>query len=170
MTTHIPTDLDDLGNLPDEYRHEWRVATPCEALVVPGGIFKWYQVHREGVAVPDVLDAEAREIFRELVESGWDMSYGLNFAMIHYSTAHAFLIAGIWRNHQELWERLYVYDLATDGPFTVAEAGEHDAPAACVWELGVICHERMAWHRYLFTERSITDKQAWLDDTYSGAV
>ena len=45
-----------------------------------------------------------------------------------------------------------------------------NAPGGCVWELGVTCHERMAWHRYLFSERAAADKRAWLEDLYAGPV
>jgi hypothetical protein len=36
--------------------------------------------------------------------------------------------------------------------------------------LGVICHERQAWQRYLFSARDTAAKRAWLADTYAGEV
>ena len=100
--------LDDLGNVPMAYIHEWRVAEPRAALVLPGTVFKWYHVHRVGVPVPAEMDVEAREVIASAIADGdWRPEYGLNFALIHVSTTHAFLIAGIWRGHQELWERMY---------------------------------------------------------------
>ena len=172
MTTNTHArSLAHLGNVPASYRHEWRVAEPHEPIVLPHAIYKWYHVHREGVAVPDEMDAEARTlIVEDATQGAWTAEYGLNFALLHISTAHAFLIAGTWRSHQEMWERLYVKDLATPGPFARFQPMGEDAPGACVWELGVICHERMAWHRYLFTPRSGEDKRAWLADTYTGRV
>ena len=163
--------LGSFGNVPRTYAHEWRVATPRDPILLPETIFKWYHVHREGIVVPDEMDAEARRILAEAMASGaWDPSYGLNLALLHLSTAHAFLISGIWRGHQELWARHYVKDLAADGPFTRIDASGQDAPMACVWELGVICHERMAWSRYLFSDRTDAAKQAWLEDVYAGRV
>lgn len=163
--------LSDLGNIPAGYYHEWRVAEPREPLVLPGGVFKWYHVHREGSPVAPEMDAEARAVIAEAAASGaWGLEYGLNFALIHVSTAQAFLITGVWRGHQEMWERIYIKDLAQDGPFTRFISSVADEPAACVWELGVICHERMAWHRYLFSGRAEADKRAWLADTYTGRV
>ncbi len=163
--------LGDLGNVPMAYTHEWRVAEPKEALVLPGALFKWYHVHREGVAIPAAMDAEARAVITDAMAGGkWNPEYGLNFALIHLSTTHAFLISGVWRGHQELWERVYYKELSPPGPFLRADMSGEDSPSACVWELGVICHERMAWHRYLFTGRTEADKRAWLADTYTGQV
>jgi hypothetical protein len=163
--------LDHLGNVPAAYEHEWRVAEPRDALVLPGAIFKWYHVHCAGVSVPEAMDTEARALIADASAQGkWSPEYGLNFALIHLSTAHAFLIAGTWRGHQELWERIYYKELALPGPFARIATDGEDAPTACVWELGVICHERMAWHRYLFSGRTEADKRAWLADTYTGQV
>ncbi len=161
--------LSELGNVPASYEHEWRIATPLVPIVLSQAVFKWYHVHREGSPVPDAMDAEARCVITEAMADGaWDPSYGLNFALLHLSTAHAFLITGIWRGHQELWARHYVKDLATNGPFTRIDVTSQDAPLACVWELGVICHERMAWSRYLFSDRTDEAKRAWLEDVYQG--
>jgi len=174
MTPTVKTDLlplGDLGNVPVTYTHEWRIAHPLEPIVLPGAIFKWYHVHREGIAVPVEINAEAQTILTDAVTDGvWRPEYGLNFALLHVSTAHAFLIAGVWCGHQELWTRAYAKDLTQSSPFTRTDMTGEDAPFACVWELGVICHERMAWHRYLFSARTDADKRAWFADLYSGRV
>lgn len=170
-TTISTETLNALGNVPASYVHEWRVGAPQEPLVLPGSIFKWYQVHREGVPVAPEIDAAARaEITAALAAGAWDPSYGLNFGILHVSTTHAFLLAGVWRGHQELWERVYARDLAADTPFQRIDASGEDVPVGCVWELGATCHERMAWSRYLFTERTEADKRTWLEDLYAGPV
>jgi hypothetical protein len=161
--------LKDLGNVPAEYVHEWRVATPQEPIIVPGGVFKWYHVHRDGVPVPAELDAAARRVIETGARS-WNLSYGLNFALIHQSVSYAFVIIGVWRGHQEWWERIYVVDLAKPDEFVEVEPDDNFAPGACVWELGVICHERMAWHRYLFSNRDDAAKTVWLEERYAGDV
>ena len=163
--------LAHLGNVPRTYDHEWRVASPREPLLLPVAIFKWYHVHREGSIVPEEMDADARRVIAEAMAAGaWNPSYGLHFALLHQSTAHAFLIAGVWRGHQELWERIYARELATNEPFARVDMRGEDAPLGCVWELGVTCHERMAWSRYLFSDRTDAAKREWLADVYAGRV
>jgi hypothetical protein len=164
-------ELTRFGNVPATYRHEWRTAEPVEPLVLERGIFKWYHVHRDGVSIPAELDAEARAVIRDDVGRGrWKLEYGLNFALIHLSTEAAFMIAGIWKGNQELWERVYIKELAGGGSFTRIPSDGEDTPAGCVWEFGVLVHERMAWHKYLFSKRDEAAKQAWLADTYAGRV
>ena len=117
------------------------------------------------------MEAEARALIGEAVAAGrWTPEYGLNFALVHQSTTHAFLIAGVWRGHNEMWLRHYAKRLSPAGPFTRIDTSGEDVPGACVWELGVICHERMAWHRYLFSARTEAARLAWLADTYQGQV
>lgn len=170
-TAPVALELQELGNVPVTYQHEWRVATPREPLVLPDAIFKWYHVHRAGGVVPDEMDGEARAVIADALAGGvWDPSYGLNFAVLHLSTAQAFLIAGVWRGHQELWGRIYAKALAPNTPFTRIDTTGEDAPLGCVWELGAICHERLAWTRYLFSDRTAEAKRAWLEDVYAGQV
>lgn len=158
-----------LGNVPRSYRHEWRVVSPAEPLVLPDAIFKWYHVHREGMPVDPELDAEARGVVATaLSTTPWDPSYGLNIAILHVSTAGAYLLAGVWRGHQELWERVYARELTDGATFQRVDASGEDGPVGCVWELAATCHERMAWHRYLFSGREEADKRAWLADVYRG--
>jgi hypothetical protein len=161
--------LAGLGNVAGSYRHEWRVVTPAEPLILPQSIFKWYHVHRDGMPVPPAIDTEARAVVAEaLAATAWDPSYGLNIAILHVSTTGAYLLAGVWRGHNELWERVYACELTSGAVFERIDATGEDGPVGCVWELAVTCHERMAWHHYLFSERSEADKRAWLADVYAG--
>jgi hypothetical protein len=170
VTTAISsTELGELGNVPASYRHEWRVAAPQEPLLLPNAIFKWYHVHREDNPVAPEIDAEARaEIAAAMAAGAWDPSYGLNIAILHVSTTGAYLLAGVWRGHNELWERVYARELAPGSSFERIAATGEDAPVGCVWEMAATCHERMSWHRYLFTDRTEADKRTWLEDVYSG--
>lgn len=161
--------LDHLGIIPDGYQHEWRRATPQAPIVVPGSVFKWYHVHRDGDTIVAAVDVAARRLIID--EAGaWNLEYGLNFALLHQSVARAFLIVGVWRGHQELWQRMYEIDLVEGDTFRRIAVDGGFTPSACVWEMGVIHHERMAWHRYLFSQRTEADKQAWFGDLYAGAV
>jgi hypothetical protein len=163
--------LAHLGDVPLSYRHEWRVAMPRAPIVLPNAVFKWYHVHREGVLVSAELDELARATLVEAAAQGrWGMEYGLNVALLHVSITHAYLIAGVWRGHNELWERIYGKELGSEAPFFRITAGGEEGPAACVWEFGVICHERVAWINYLFSDRSAGARQAWLADVYAGRV
>ncbi len=125
--------LSHLGVVPASYVHEWREAEPEEPLVTPKAVFKWYHVRREGADVPAALDAEARTLVAEAVAGGtFDVSYGLNFALLHLSTRNAFLIVGVWKGHQEMWERIAVMDVGTSSPLQWQAFDPVDMPAACV--------------------------------------
>jgi len=163
--------LSELGNVSPTYRHVWKIAEPQEPIVVPCAVFKWYHVRDEEMAVPAELDAEARAHIAATAASGeLDLSYGLNIALLHQTRAQAIVITGVWREHNELWERIVARGLSAATPLELVGPNGGATPAACVWEFGVICHERMAWHRYLFSERGDDDKRAWLSDTFAGRV
>lgn len=170
-TASVETVLPTIGNVPPAYIHEWRVAEPGPPIIARGAVFKWYTMHRHGEPAPAALVAEARQLVASSVERGeQETGYGLNFAFLHASTTTAYLIVGVWKAHQEFWETLYVKDVASGGPFVRQAHVGQDAPTLCVWELGVVQHERMAWHRYLFSPRTDADKLAYLHDLHTGAV
>ncbi len=164
-------DLAGLGNVAPGYAHHWREAEPGVLLVTPAALFKWYHVHQAGIAVPDALDTEARGVLADAVASGnLAVGHGLNFAMLHVSTAVSFLIAGVWAQNQEMWETVWVKERGSERGFVRNASDGWNVPTLCVWELGVVQHERMAWHRYLFTPRADADKRAYLDDLFTGQV
>lgn len=171
MTVATLPRLGGLGNVPADYAHEWRVATPGEPIVAPGAVAKRSLVHRGGGEVAPALAAEARATVVAALQGGvCRPEYGLGFALLHVSTSHAFPVVGSWRGHQECWKVIWVKELGEAAPFAVVPANGEERPLACVWELAVVCHERMAWHRYLFSARDEAAKRAWLADTYAGTA
>ena len=123
--------LDYLGNLPGENTHEWRVATPLEPIVVSGGVFKWYHVHRDGVAVRGDIDAKARAVIADGAQR-WALEYGMNFSLLHQSTTGAYLIVGVWRGHNEWWRDIYAIGLDEQDEFSRNEGGDGLVPSGCV--------------------------------------
>ncbi len=62
-----------------------------------------------------------------------------------------------------MWQSAYRRD--GDDAFTV-RAGP--GAVQCVWELGVTCHERLAWSRYLGSARDETAKRGYIADVIEG--
>ena len=81
-----------------------------------------------------------------------------------------FLLVGTWRNDNELWETVLAKHADSDpgfGPWVVEDGHR---PTFCVWELGVVAHERLAWARYLRSARDDGARRAYLDDLLEGEV
>ena len=43
-------------------------------------------------------------------------------------------------------------------------------PTLCVWELGAVSHERLAWSHYLLSDRGETARREYLRDSFEGLV
>ncbi len=79
-------------------------------------------------------------------------------------------VASAWRNDNELWETVWAKNGDEDATFRPWPIEGSHRPTFCVWELGAVCHERLAWTRYLCSRRDASARRAYLLDTYEGAV
>lgn len=164
------TDLTAFGTIPDTYRHHDRRVIPAEPLVLPGAILKWYYLAPQDESVPPDLDEAARQQITTEASGGHIVpDYGLGFAILHASHPLAYLIVGVWRANQELWQTLYIADREAGTSFVKADPGV-TAPTLCVWELAPVWHERQAWIRYLRSARDEAAKRDYLADHLTGLV
>jgi hypothetical protein len=158
---------------PPEYRHRAKSALPQDELALPGLRLKWYQLVPAGYTVSEALERESRERIRADVEAGRiDFGSTMGFVILHIAGAAsevAMLIVSTWRNCNEIWETVYLKDLPNDGPYRVYERSGH-LPTYCVWELGVVWHERNAFERYLYSARGAAAVEQYFADRYAGAV
>jgi hypothetical protein len=164
------TQLAGLGNVPDDYRHIDKQACPAPDIALPGGYLKWYDVHRDGAEIPAGTRTQARDFLRSEATAGrLDLRDELGFVVLHRcGESFYFLLVCTWRNCNEMWQTLY--SRAGDDAFgPVERAGEH-LPVQCVWEMGATAHERLAWTRYLMSERDDAAKRGYLADRFSGSV
>lgn len=171
MTVDLALNLEKLGNVPDEYRHHRRLVVPGDPIVTDNLILKWYEISLPDHPAPErVLDA-ARAMVRESIENGSTPSgHGFGLAILHQSTALTYVIIGVWTANQELWTAHFTRESADiDGTFERVIPGV-DGSTLCVWELAPVWHDRQAWVRYLFSDRTEVNKRLYLMDRLSGSV
>jgi hypothetical protein len=160
-----------LGGVSEDYRHHPKTLDPLEGLAVPGGYLKWYDIHHAAQPIASATRDAARDFLRSEATSGrLDLRDELGFVLLHRcGEAFYFLIVCTWRNANELWQTIYQRD--GDGPFEAfPHSGEPHRGTQCVWELGATNHERLAWSRYLHSDRDETGKRAYLADVCAGEV
>ena len=153
------------------YKHRRKVATPGEALALPGVTLKWYDLAAADVPVPVHIQQSARAFLRaEAKEGRLQLAGDAGFVILHRCGGgdFYFLLPCTWRNDNELWKTTYAKDANGEfGPFIVP--GAHQ-PAFCVWELGVIAQEQKAWDDFLLSPRDQAAAGRYAGFSYRGPV
>ena len=154
------------------YRHltkEIAIGAPIE---LGGSVLKWYDIAPADEPVPGPIRALARGSLRGAVDSGAiALDEDLGFVILHRcGESFYFLLVSTWRNDNELWETVWAKDGDADPEFHPWPLDGPHRPTFCVWELGVVAHERDAWARFLRSPRDRDARLDYLRDTYAGAV
>ena len=159
--------------VPAEYVHRPKIAAPGAELLAGGTRFKWYDLRFEDYPLSDALVRESRErIVSEVDAKRVDFGSTMGFVILHIAGGEstvAMLIVSTWRNSNEIWETVYLKDLLKDGAYERYERGGH-LPTFCVWELGIVGHERDAFERYLRSKRDAAAAEAYFRDRFAGRV
>ena len=163
--------VDRSGVRPD-YRHGPKLACPGTPFAVGDSLLKWYDVAPAATPVPRGTRELAYDALCRAARAGeLELSGDLGFVVLHRcGEDFYFLLVSTWRNDNELWETVWAKngdEHATFEPWPVE--GTH-RPTFCVWELGVVCHERLAWGRYLSSARGAQARRVYLLDAFEGAV
>jgi hypothetical protein len=164
--------LESVGAVRSDYAHIAKVAVPAAPVVAEQTVLKWYDIAPVAAPVPAGIHGLARAALADGLLSGQLALAGdLGFVILHRcGESFYFLIVSTWRNENELWETVWAKDGEDDPVFHQwPRAGTH-CPAFCVWELGAVCHERVAWSAYLRSARDVAAREAYLGDTFAGEV
>lgn len=146
------------------YLHYAKIAEPTAGIPSRPGL-KWYEIRSAQGKVDADVRTQAQSILATDPEFTTD---DVGFVEIHLcGESFYFLLVCRWRNNNELWETAYTKDGQAD--FELMEGGATRA-TFCVWELGVVCHERQAWITYLKSSRDSAALAAYLDDRFTGEV
>jgi hypothetical protein len=147
------------------YVHGDKQVSPGPLLVVGERRFKWYCVSTRAKPVPADVEAAARS---HIADANLNEASDLGFVVLHRcGPEFYFLIVCSWRGDNEIWETVYARDRA-DGAFRDWPRPAPHLPTFCVWEIGAVAHESLAWRRYLMSGRDAAARDAWLADQYDG--
>lgn len=164
------TSLRTFGNVvPEGYTYTEKLVTAQEDLSLPNAYLKWYDIRPPEVEItPDQL-AESRA-FVAAEAQRLQFANELGFVILHRAGPVLLLLLNTWRNTNEIWESVYVKDTAQPGEYQLLKYETSHRGTFCVWELGVVWHERHAWVRFLSSKRDEDAKRAYLNDRFSGLV
>ncbi len=90
--------------------------------------------------------------------------------ILHRAGSVLLLMVMTWRNTNEIWESVYFKPTDQASSYTPTEFESSHRGTFCVWELGVVWHERHAWVRFLSSPRDDAAKLAYIHDRFSGRV
>ena len=155
-----------------DYRHDDKFARSEPSLALGETVLKWYDVAPDDAPVPLAIRALARRSLRDACRRDELGALGeLGFVILHRcGDDFYFLLVCTWRNENELWETVWAKNGESDHLFRPWPLDGAHRPTFCVWELGVVWHEKQAWVRFLNSSRGEADLQCYLDDRYEGVV
>lgn len=155
------------------YRHRAKTARPGPVLQDAGLTLKWYDLDEPGLPVTAATRALARTATLDaLTLPATPPRHG--FAIAHRCGASFhFLLINLWLGNNELWQAVHYLDAGQPGfaAFPPAYPGPGALrPTFCVWELGIVAHEALAWQNLLHSPRDAAAFALWQHDICDGPV
>ena len=148
----------NVGNLGEDYKYTFKDVNNIELIVTPNLILKNYTMHISNRAYPvEMLCDESDFIEGQICIGKIKPFSGLGFVIL----SDDMINVARW-DEEVIKNQLYGYEKGRPSfatPLDIREDGSF-----CVWELGIVNHEREAWKRFLDSQRTDKDKEAYLDD------
>jgi hypothetical protein len=69
-----------------------------------------------------------------------------------------------------MWESIFVKNVVHPESYSALKFENDHKGTYCVWELGIVWHERNAWVRFIESDRNSAAKEAYLLDRLSGMI
>jgi len=167
--TLLERDGIDVGH---DYQHAEKLACAGQSIALGDTLLKWYEVAPAIEPIEPMVSDLARLGLADAARLG-ELRLGgtLGFVILHRcGEGFHFLLLCTWRNENELWETVWAKDRDADPEFHPWPLDGPHRPTFCVWELGVVAHERDAWTRFLRSPRDRDARLDYLRDTFSGVV
>ena len=161
-----------IGAVGSGYRHTPKAVRPGATVALGDAVLKWYDIAPPDEPVEDGTRALARQGLADAVRFG-ELRLGetLGFVILHRcGNGFHFLLVSTWQNDNELWETVWAKDGDEDPEFHPWPLEGAHRPTFCVWELGAVAHERLAWSEYLLSARDGEARRGYLRDTFEGLV
>ncbi len=164
--------LHEIGNvIPEGYKYYEKNAEPGEPLILNEACFKWYNLFPPKTFINQEEIFETREFIKDEVKSGrLKLDNELGFVILHRAGDYLLLLITTWRNTNEMWESIYLKKSDQPENYTQLKFENDHKGTYCVWELGIVWHERNAWLSFINSKRDEEAKLAYLNNLFSGMV
>src|SRR6187397_1392005 len=117
---HIPQ-LGDFGNVvPEGYRYFQKLVMPGEDLLTASAYFKWYDIYPAEEPITAAQLATCRA-FVSAEAQRLQLAQELGFVLLHRAGPFLLLMIMTWRNTNEIWESVYVKDVAQNAGYRLQE-------------------------------------------------
>ncbi len=164
--------LEEFGNIvPEGYSYSKKKVTPGLAFNIKGACLKWYNLYPEDREITEEQVYESKELIKSESASGrLKLEKEPGFVILHRAGEYLLLLVTTWRNTNEMWESIYLKKAeGTEGYRRIKFDNEHRG-TYCVWELGIVWHERNGWVRYIKSKRDKEAKSVYMNDLFSGMI
>jgi hypothetical protein len=161
-----------IATVGSDYRHTLKAVRPASTVALGDAVLKWYDIAPLDEPVEDGIRALARQGLADAARLG-EVRLGetLGFVILHRcGNDFHFLLVSTWQNDNELWETVWAKDGDDDPEFHPWPLEGSHRPTFCVWELGAVAHERLAWSQYLLSARDGEARRSYLRDAFEGLV
>ena len=165
-------DLTELGNIvPDGYNYFKKKVTPGLVLNLKGACLKWYNLYSANSEITEKQIHESKELIKSEAAAGrLGLEKELGFVILHRAGDYLLLLVITWRNTNEMWESIYLKKAeGTEGYKRIKFDNEHRG-TYCVWELGIVWHERNGWVRFIESNRDEEAKSVYMNDLFLGMI
>jgi hypothetical protein len=166
------SDLTKFGNVvPDGYKYYKKKITPGELFVLPEAYLKWYNLHPVENDIPkEEVKLTKDFIFAEAGSGHLKLENDLGFVILHRAGNHLLLLITTWRNTNEMWESVFVKDTAAKEEYKPIKFKNDHKGTYCIWELGIVWHERNSWLKFIQSNRNSESKLDYLNDLFLGTI
>jgi hypothetical protein len=138
---------------------------------IPGAYLKWYNLHPAGAEITDAQVMDTKAFIKSESEAGrLKLDNELGFVILHRAGDNLLLLITTWRNTNEMWESVYLKKADGTDEFIQIKFDSYHKGTYCVWELGILWHERTAWVHFIESKRDEEAKLAYLNDLFSSTI
>jgi len=158
---------ESLGIVPKDYKNEQHEVQSIGLITEPNLVLKLYHMFVSDKPLdPNYLEQNMEYIEKQIRDDVIKSHIGMGFAKV---CKDAIGVATWDENNPIVIQSQLFYvknqDISTAEEMNIGEEGPY-----CVWELGIVAHEKEAWKRYLDSQHTEKDKEKYLNDTIEGLL
>jgi len=163
-------DFRNVGNIDKKFRTAGKRVIPVSLLTNPALVLKMYSMidSSEKKFTNEKLDVvyDLQDfIEKEICEARIKPCSGLGFAI----ASDEYLNVAVWDKDCPIILRNWLYEFKNNDVKAIRPVNLKEG-AFCIYELGIVNHEKNAWKEYLDSKRKDSDKSKYATNTFKGVL